>query len=157
MGVVAAVNSGLIRIQDIWQVHRALGTFHLLSQQPYEHPTTRGSWYYGVSGAGKSHDARSLLQGESLFLKSQSKWWDGYTGQSVVVLDDLDTDTLGHYLKIWADKYACTGETKGGTIPLLHRRFVVTSNVHPEKLFSGEMLEPILRRFIITHYPFKYN
>lgn len=70
MGVVAAVNAGLIRIQDIWQVHRALGTFHLLSQQPYEHPTTRGEWYYGVSGSGKSHSARTLVQGETLFLKS---------------------------------------------------------------------------------------
>ncbi len=97
------------------------------------------------------------MPGETIFLKSQSKWWDGYTGQSVVVLDDLDTDTLAHYLKIWADKYACTGETKGGTIPLLHRRFIVTSNVHPEKLFSGQMLEPIMRRFIITHYPFKWH
>lgn len=45
-------------------------------------------------------------------------------------MDDLDFeggDKLGHYLKIWADKWACTGETKGGTIPLNHHRFIVTS------------------------------
>lgn len=44
------------------------------------------------------------------------------------MLEDLDDACLGHYLKIWADKWECTGEVKGDTIPLLHEKFVITSN-----------------------------
>ena len=80
IGAVEAVNRGLIRVQEFQRVHVALSLFALMSLQPYEHHTTRGEWFYGVSGAGKSHSARSLLPGETLFLKSQSKWWDGYQG-----------------------------------------------------------------------------
>lgn len=64
-------------------------------------------------------------------MKSQSKWWDGFKGEDTVVIDDMDFNggqTLGHYLKIWADKWACNGETKGGTISLNHKRLIVTSN-----------------------------
>jgi len=43
----------------------------------------------------------------------------------------MDTPALGHYLKIWADKYACTGETKGGNLNLQHEKIVVTSNFSP--------------------------
>lgn len=46
---------------------------------------------------------------------------------------------LGHYLKIWADKWACTGEVKGGTVPLCHHRFVVTSNYTIAELFGPEV------------------
>lgn len=75
------------------------------------------------------------------FLKAQSKWWDGYSGQEAVILDDHDNPCLGHYLKIWADKYACKGEIKGGTIPLSYKTFVVTSNKHPETLYAADGIE----------------
>lgn len=45
---------------------------------------------------------------------------------------------LGHYLKIWADKWSCTGEVKGGTVPLNHRNFIVTSNYSIEQVFGPE-------------------
>lgn len=56
-------------------------------------------------------------------------------------MDDLDFaggQMLGHYLKIWADKWACTGEVKGGTVPLCHKRFIVTSNYTIAELFGPE-------------------
>lgn len=82
---------------------------------------------WGEPGTGKTTFARTEYPG-SLYIKPQSKWWDGYSGQKTVVLDDLDSDCLGHYLKIWGDKWAATGEVKGGTVPLKYDRFIVTSN-----------------------------
>lgn len=57
---------------------------------------------------------------------------------------------MSHYLKIWADKWGCTGEIKGGTVQLAHSKFVVTSNYSIEQLFAGKDLttvQALLRRF----------
>lgn len=111
-------------------------------------PGTRGIWIYGPPGTGKSHEARTQY-GDKLFIKSQNKWWDGYQGEKVVVLDDLDSNVLGHYLKIWADKWSCTGEVKGGTVPLQHERIIVTSNYSIRTLWAEDenMAAAIERRF----------
>jgi len=61
----------------------------------------------------------------------------------------MDSNCLGHYLKIWADHYPCTGEIKGSTIPLVHKILVVTSNFTIAELFKEceKLIEPIQRRF----------
>lgn len=126
---------------------KALTQHRLFNIEPVSTNETRGIWLYGEAGVGKSHRARQKYP--DAFIKSQSKWWDGYLGQKVVILDDLDTPVLGHYLKIWGDKWACTGEIKGGTVPLMHEIMVVTSNYSIELLFANDpiMVEPIRRRF----------
>lgn len=130
---------------------RGLRDLSLYIQQPYNHDDVRGHWYVGRPGTGKSRTAREF---DGVYLKSQNKWWDGYAGEETVVLDDLDKggECLGHYLKIWADRYACTGETKGGTIHLRHKRIIVTSNYRMDQLWEGEMLSAILRRFVVRDF-----
>lgn len=134
---------------------RALNSYMLAGRIAIETESTRGLWFYGPPGTGKSHAAR---QYENVYLKSQSKWWDGYSGEATVILDDLDSDCLAHYLKIWADKWSCTGETKGGTVPLQHTTFIVTSNYSIDDLFKDpEMRAAIARRFVVTHYLIPFN
>lgn len=129
--------------------HRGIRELALVLQQPYEHDSTRGVWIHGAPGTGKSHCARAF--DPQAYIKPQNKWFDGYHGQACIILDDCDTNVLGHYLKIWADKYSCTGETKGGTIQLRHTKFIVTSNYHPSELWTENavMLAAIERRFDI--------
>lgn len=126
---------------------RGLREYALLTQEPYEHVTVRGVWIYGPPGTGKSHSARHF--DPNAYIKAQNKWWDGYDGEETVILDDLDTNVLGHYLKIWADKWPCTGETKGGTVHLRHKLFVVTSNYTPNHFWPDDpvMTDAIMRRF----------
>lgn len=62
----------------------------------------------------------------------------------------MDSDALAHYLKLWSDKYAVTGEIKGGTTKLSHKWFVVTCNETITELFADKplvMREAIERRF----------
>ena len=118
--------------------YRGLEQLALKVQQPYGHSDVRGVWFVGAPGTGKSRTARDLYPGA--YLKSQNKWWDGYNGEETVILDDFDKGgtCLGHLLKIWADRYPCTGETKGGTVHLRHHRFVVTSNYLVSEIFVDE-------------------
>jgi hypothetical protein len=116
-----------------------------------DYTDVKGHWYWGPPGTGKSHKARADYPNS--YLKSQNKWWDGYQGQPTVIIDDLDTDCLAHHLKIWADKYSCSGEVKGGTVPLQHTALIVTSNYAIEQLFKDEiMAAAIRRRFKVTHF-----
>ncbi len=67
----------------------------------------------------------------------------------------MDSNVLGHLLKIWSDRYPCTGETKGGTVQLSHDKFIVTSNYSIEALWPDDhdMRAAIERRFVSTKYP----
>jgi hypothetical protein len=91
----------------------------------------------GPPGVGKSHVARFAWDTEP-YEKMQNKWWDGYDGQEIVILEDADNggDKLHHHLKTWTDRYATKGETKGGMIPLHYRKFVVTSNYSIERIWG---------------------
>lgn len=131
---------------------RGIRDLKLTLDTKYTPAGTRGIWYWGAPGTGKSRKARE--DNPDAYLKPQSKWFDGYNGEDVIILDDMDTNILGHYLKIWTDRYPCTGETKGGTINLQHDKFIVTSNYSIQQLWPDdkEMQAAILRRFEVTKF-----
>lgn len=138
MGAVAAIQEGLVDIVKYQNLKRSLDLYKLDTQPAYEADDVRGIWIHGPPGTGKTHKARHAFDG-TIFLKSQSKWWDGYLGQDNAIIDDLDFSggqTLGHYLKIWADRWACNGEVKGGTVPLTHKRLIITSNYTIRDMFG---------------------
>lgn len=85
-----------------------------------------------------------------------NKWWDGYTDQETVLLEDFDKshDKLLHHIKIWADRYPFPGEKKGTAFVIRPKLIIVTSNYHPSEIWPGEVeADPILRRFKLVHFP----
>jgi len=149
------VDEDPLMLAGLRHLKQDLDAYRQAKIEPYEAPDVRGIWVYGPPGVGKSYQVRKAES--DLYLKSQNKWWDGYTGQKAVLIDDFDKQgqCLSHYLKIWADRYKCTGEIKGGQTPLCYERFYITSNYHPRDIFpnteDSELLEAIQRRFKVIH------
>ena len=64
----------------------------------------RGVWILRAPGVGKIHFARQVLVAEGYYPTLNNKWWDGYQSQKVVIMEDVDKETvkfLHHHLKIW--------------------------------------------------------
>lgn len=113
-----------------------------------------GEWIWGEPGVGKSYTVRQ--ENPIFYDKPLNKWWDGYKGQSVVLLDDVGivhAAWLGYYLKRWADKYSFPAEQKGTTISIRPDKIIVTSNYAIEQIFNSDLAEQqaIRRRFKVRN------
>jgi len=87
--------------------------------------------------------------------KGDAVWWEGYTGQRVVIIDDfygnLDIDTFKRII----DRYPLKVNVKNGSAQFLAERVYITSNTGwrnwwPTDLLSNKNNEPaILRRITV--------
>lgn len=113
----------------------------------------QNEWLYGQAGTGKTKKAWD--ENPELYVKAINKWWDGYHGQDVVLLDDWDPKKEGmeSYLKIWSDRYPFRAETKGSSMMIRPKKIIVTSNYSIEECFTNpEDAMAIKRRFKVTKF-----
>lgn len=113
--------------------------------------------YYGDTGVGKSRLAhKEAREAEGGLYKKipNTKWWCGYRSQENIIIDEFFGDkTISlQNLLIWLDEYACTVETKGGSVPFAGKRIWITSNLHPSEWYPDareEHKKALLRRLSI--------
>lgn len=113
-----------------------------------EDVTEKHLWFHGKPRTGKSRKAREF---EDIYDKDLSKWWDGYSTQATVLIDDIDRshNWMLHNLKRWADRYPFPAESKGlGKVQIRPKKIIVTSNYTIQEIWpNATEHEPLLERF----------
>lgn len=117
--------------------------------KPISRPTLDNIFIQGPSGCGKSRWAHETFPGH--YRKGFNKWWDGYMGEDVVILDDMSprhTEFLQDYLKNWTDHYPFPAEVKGGCMMIRPKTIIITSQYTLQELFPEEKsVEAMNRRW----------
>lgn len=120
----------------------------------YQKPIMRGAQevivIYGPAGVGKSRMAFDEV-GDDYYIKSPlTKWFDGYHGQSTIIIDEFrGIVDISHVLK-WLDRYPCAVEVKGSQVFLNTKKWVITSNLSPNEWYQTLDIETkyaLRRRF----------
>lgn len=114
---------------------------------------------YGDAGSGKSYAAYHTICGGFSVHRinvagraKQKLWFDGYTDQRTIMLDDFDHDSLYYReLLMLLDHYPYQAEVKGGFVWAVWTRVIITSNYHPVQWYTCDNskvnnLEPLKRR-----------
>ncbi len=128
------------------------GLIALKQEFMMERSTTPDVWWvWGATGAGKSKWA-SEQKGTLYWKPLPGKWWDGYTQQDVIILDDLRKDCFKfHELLRLLDKYPLRAETKGGWVNINSPKIVITSCFKPTDFYEGrEDINQLIRRIKVT-------
>lgn len=107
--------------------------------QPKRSTQTELYIYWGDTGTGKSHKA--FEEGKELgevYHKPPGQWWDGYSGQPVVIFDDFRGGcSLDEMLRL-CDKYPHQVPIKGGFEQFTSTRIYLTSNLSPDEFWNKE-------------------
>jgi hypothetical protein len=152
------VDDGVVHLSQYKYMQQAINLYTLDKTKVPDYMPKKCIWIYGSTGIGKSRYIRDTHPNQ-VYYKSQNKWWDGYTNEKIVLIDDFDMagQCLGHLLKIWSDCYSFNAEVKGTTIKPIVEMFYITSQYLPRDIWcSGppekhddQMRQAVERRFTI--------
>lgn len=134
--------------------YRSIQSYMVLNAQQVDRQPPLVSWYFGPTGTGKSFSCYSAYP--SAFWLSANNWWDGYSGERVIVLDDFNGWLPFHFLLRLLDRYPFTVETKGATRIFEATRIILTSNFLPHQLYRKiPNIDALIRR--IHNYVFFWD
>lgn len=111
---------------------------------------------YGPTGTGKTrhvydnHDADDIYVVQQGTGSQNSLWFDGYTGQSVVLIDDFRGNIMFKFLLNLLDRYPLRVQVKGGTVLFNPNKIYITSNHNPSQWYKKKGLRDynaLFRRF----------
>ncbi len=106
--------------------------------------------YWGAPGLGKSRRAHHEYPDAYWLAKPRSgssgAWWDSYDGEEVVIIDEFYGWISRDLMCRICDRYPLLVETKGGSVPLLAKKIIITSNKKPAEWWPRVGLGAMERR-----------
>lgn len=76
------------------------------------------------------------------FYGNSGLWWDGYSGQKVVLIEEFRGQVQLQKMLQVLDKYPLRLEIKGGSVPARYELVIVTSNTRPEDWYPDNPQKP---------------
>lgn len=164
------IRTGQITSQEIrkddpklhWQYGR---TFDQLEddflQTKFRTWMTKGIWYTGCSGTGKSHTAFQDYHPDKCYVwKDDNGWQDGYKGQEIIIMNDFRGSTMKlNELFQMVDKWPHHIRRRGkAPMPNLAKTVIITCVLEPKVCYKNalselENWEQFERRFKIVKLP----
>ncbi len=115
---------------------------------------TQGVWYHGGTGVGKSHTAFEGFDPDTHYVHevADKGWWDGYTGQEIVIFNEFRGGIPYERMLTLTDKWPCSVPRRGREpTPFLAKKIIVTSPLTIEGCYpllcEGDSFEQFTRRF----------
>lgn len=103
-------------------------------------------WNWGSAGTGKTYHPIMAFGDDNVYMKDGTKWWDGYTQQECIVIDDFDGGwPFRDFLRL-LDKYKYQGQVKGGYVKINSPFIYITCEFPPCNFWSGNELAQVERR-----------
>lgn len=130
-------------------------------RKQYRQWMTKGYWYWGKTGVGKSHTAFKDFTPETHYVVNLQQlsrgFWTGYKGQSVVIINEFRGQCPYGELLDLVDKWPkCVDWKCGEPVPFLAKTFIITAPCRPEQTYfdlydrEGEITQ-LIRRFQIIN------
>jgi len=112
--------------------------------------------FWGRTGSGKSKRAWEEASFDAFPKDPCTKFWDGYVGQSNVVIDEFRGSIGISHLLRWLDRYPTIVEVKGSSVCLQATTIWITSNLSPDEWYPDldqDTRNALKRRFTqIVHF-----
>lgn len=99
---------------------------------------------YGAAGTGKTREPYE--EGAYIFDDYANGWWDGYDGESVVLLDDFYGGIKWSFFLRLLDGYQVRLKVKGGFTYANWTKVYITSNKHPSEWYERGFPPELERR-----------
>lgn len=155
-GIRYCVDEGVIGVGDVPKINNGIQALRILENTPRTPPVVW--WLHGKTGTGKTRFAVVLGENNFWISGGDLKWFDGYTGQSTAIFDDLRAGSCAfNFLLRLLDRYPLIVPIKGGFTKWSPEKIVITCPVRPEELFvnheTGETwdhVDQLIRR--ITNF-----
>lgn len=117
--------------------HQVLPKVRMMYAAPRENKT-HVTLIYGSPGCGKTHYANNLVP-NAYWKQPHTKWWDGYSGNQDIVIDDFKGWlAYTHMLRIM-DKYPLMVEVKGSNLNFNPPKLVITCSTLPWTWYSNDV------------------
>lgn len=124
---------------------------------------TQGFWYWGETGVGKSHIAFTGYNPEVDYLyPNDNGWWDGYTGQKRVIINDFRGEIPYNMLLQLIDKWPMVVRRRGREpVPFVSEQVIITSSLPPQEVYwrrdEQDSIAQLLRRVSVFKLNYEWN
>lgn len=118
-------------------------------------------WLWGLTGTGKTQYVFDHHECGDIYIKDNTKWWDGYAGEPIVLIDDFDGKwPFRDFLRL-LDKHKYQGQYKGGYVNINPTHIYITCEFPPHMVNwsmceqSPNTLAQVMRRLSVVLHCWK--